>query len=143
MGYKIVRLPVIGNQEKKKKKLGLITIFLLIISSSFLVILFSQYLLKLASAEFIEKYLLISSLTLFSLGFSALQIDEKDKKGLKEDLLNASIFTFVSVLFSILYLTYPNPIILDINFASLSIWVFIVGFMYFFFILIIERRKLI
>jgi len=126
---------------KKEIRENVVVFFLLPISSMILVLLFHPYILNLASEDFIREYILILSISLFGLGFTALTI--KDNRQLKLDLLNASFWVWVSLLFSIIYLSYKDyNIIFNINFATLSIWAFLGGFFYFFLILIKERVNL-
>ena|SRR3989344_3982595 len=126
---------------KKEIRENVVVFFLLPIGSMILVLLFHPYILNLASEDFIREYILILSISLFGLGFTALTI--KDNRQLKLDLLNASFWVWVSLLFSIIYLSYKDyNIIFNINFATLSIWAFLGGFFYFFLILIKERVNL-
>ena len=126
-------------EKEIEKNVGIF--FLFAIGSMILLILFYQQVSNLVSEEFIKGYMLILSISLFGLGFTALTM--KDNRQLKLDLLNASIWTWASLLFGLIYLSDKSfNLLFNINFASLSLWAFLGGFFYFFLILIKERVNL-
>ena len=122
------------------KKEGIAIFILIILGTFILVLLLNKNFLNLVSEDFVGNYILLISITLFILGFSSLQIEKKE---LKIDLLNSSLWLFVSFLLGLSYLAYPETLIGELNLGSFSLWAFIGGILYLFLILIKERIRLI
>ncbi len=126
--------------EKIKEEIYGIKILLNLLLPLIIVIIFGNSILNSVSQDFIKNYITIIAISIFGLGFTALEM--RGPKELKRDLFDATIYMMFSVLFGLIYLCYQASLIFNLTFGHFSIIFFLGGFISFFVIIIKSKYNL-
>ena len=128
---------------KEKIHMNKLMTLLSIIGALLITISFSSNLIHLISPEFIQNFIILSSLSMFGLGFIGFTLDkESEFKELQADFISASIWMMLSIFFGLTYISSPSPLFWNITYGHISLIWFIGGMLYFFIILVFARYKL-